>query len=215
MTYTKQKGVLLVVTAPLGVGKQTLCHAVLDRQPGVRLSVSCTTRAPLLREIHGFDYLFLSEADFKKKIQDDAFIEYVQLGGKYYGTLRAPVVDDMSAGHDVILNVDTQGAQAIKFAFHEAITVFVSPATVNGLESRFLGQTGQTLDPARLKRAQSELASAKNYDFVILNDNLLQAAEDISSILRAERRRPARSLDVLSQLLSATVESKPAAEEKK
>lgn len=192
----------MVITAPLGVGKQTLCHAVLDRQPGVRLSVSCTTRAPMLREIHGFDYMFLSEADFKKKIENDAFIEWVQINGKYYGTLRGPVVEDLNAGHDVILNVDTQGAQAIKFAFHEAITVFVSPSTVEGLRSRFLGQMGQDLDAARLKRAQTELTSAKTYDYVILNDNLLQAADDISSILRAERKRPGRSLDVLSQLLN-------------
>jgi guanylate kinase len=200
----------MAITAPLGIGKRSLCHAVLEKQPAVRLSISCTTRKPEIREIDGFDYLFISEKEFKNKINKGDFLEWVQIGKTYYGTPKSPLLEDLDQGHDVLLNLDTQGAKTIKDLIPQTVSVFVSPASWEALEERYRSLMGQDLTAERLKQAHKEILSAKNFDFVVLHDNLMHAVEDIAAILRAERQRAHRSVLSLSRLLESTPPAAPA-----
>lgn len=196
-------GILLVLSAPLGVGKRTLCQALLDRHPEARLSISMTTRPRGPREVEGYDFYFVDESEFKKQIAEGKFLEHVQINGHFYGTPRPAIVENITAGRDVVLDVDTDGARVVKKAFPEALRVFISPASSESLEARL-----KALDPGspeewpqRLIRAREEIAHAGEYDYVVLSDTLVETAEEISAILRAEHRRAARAVRGIEGLL--------------
>ncbi|MBL0058933.1 MAG: guanylate kinase [Elusimicrobia bacterium] len=196
-------GILLALSAPRGLGKVTLCQALLDREPEARLSVSCTTRPRHAREIEGFDFYFVSDQEFKRQAESGGFLEWVEIKGLFYGTPRTPLLENLAAGRDVILNVDTQGAQTVKKEFPDTVLVFVSPPTVESLVIRLksLDSTHPENLPDRLSRAREDLAMAPRYDYVVLSDGLAEAADELSAILRAERRRARWSESEITQLI--------------
>jgi guanylate kinase len=200
-------GLLFVLSAPLGVGKRTLCQALLDRHPEARLSISKTTRPKGPREAEGYDFYFISEPEFKKQIDAGEFLEYVQIHGHAYGTPRTPIDENRAAGRDVILDVDTDGARKVKKACPDALLVFISPITVDALAARLkaLDPHRPELIPERLAHAQDEISRATEYDYVVLRDDLVEAAEDLSAILRAEHLRAARTVGGIKKLLKQPV----------
>lgn len=204
-------GILLVLSAPLGVGKRTLCQALLDRHPEARLSISKTTRPRGPREVEGYDFNFISEAEFKKQIDAGEFLEHVQIQGHFYGTPRTPIAENRSAGRDVILDVDTNGARAVKKQCPDALMIFVSPASQESLVARLksLDPSQPDLLPKRLAHAQKDIACAPEYDYVVLSDTLVDTAEDLSAILRAEHCRAARADSGIKELLQPAPLSSP------
>lgn len=200
-------GVLLVLSAPLGVGKRTLCQAILDRHPEARLSISKTSRPRGPREVEGYDYYFIQEPDFKTQMEAGEFLEFVQIHGHYYGTPRTAIEENRAAGRDVILDVDTEGARRVKKGYPDALLIFVSPASLETLEARLksLDPSRPETWPARLAHAREDISRAMEYDYVILSDNLVETAEELSAILRAEHRRAARVDAGIKELLKPSV----------
>lgn len=199
----RSPGILLVLSAPLGVGKRTLCQALLDRHPDARLSISKTTRPRGPREVEGYDFNFISEAEFKKQIDAGEFLEHVQIQGHFYGTPRTSIAENRAAGRDVILDVDTQGARAVKKQCPDALMIFVSPASQESLLARLkaLDPSRPELLPERLANAQKEISHGSEYDYVVLSDTLVETADDLAAILRAEHRRAARAASGIQELL--------------
>lgn len=187
-------GIVLVLSAPSGAGKSTLCQALVDRQADVRLSVSCTTRSPRPMEVEGRDYFFVSESAFKAKIQAGELLEWAEVHGNYYGTPKAPIEAHRAAGQNVVMDIDTQGAQSVKNAFPDSVLVFIAPPSWKTLETRLRGrnQDDEATIQRRLANARIEMEQAPRYDYLVLNENLADALGDLLAILRAERRRVAR-----------------------
>jgi len=197
------RGLLLVVSAPSGAGKSTLCQALVQRRPDLTLSVSCTTRPPRPTEKNGVDYHFLSETDFEKRVTEGAFLEWARVHGFAYGTPRDRIDQALTAGRDVVLNIDIQGAESVRKAFPlESVRVFITPPSWKELEARLRGRNQDSDDviQRRLANARAELAHASRYDYWVINDDLENALEELDVILRAEHRRVPRLSEELAAL---------------
>lgn len=193
-TPQASRGFALVISAPSGAGKSTVCRMLLERDPGLRYSVSCTTRPPRPGERDGRDYHFLDEAEFKRRIHGHDFLEWAHVHDHYYGTPRRFIEVETAAGRIVVLAIDVQGAESIRRRRPDTVTVFLLPPSWRSLEQRL---HRRRLDPAetvkkRLSNAPAELSHAKNYDFLVVNDSLERAVREIESIIAAERLRTSR-----------------------
>jgi len=174
-------GSVTVVAGPSGVGKGTLIRKVLASDSDLWLSVSATTRAPRPGEVDGIDYVFLSSESFDNLRESGGFLEWAEFAGNCYGTPAAPVVDRISRGVDVILEIDLQGVRQVRANLPAARTVFISPPSIDALGSR-LASRGTEDDAAierRLAAAQDELAAAGEFDCVIVNDDVEVAANQL------------------------------------
>ena len=183
----KNKGILVIVSGPSGVGKSTICKEVVKRLENVCLSVSVTTRARTEKEIDGVDYWFVSKEEFDKRLYRGLFLEYAEVFGNYYGTPRDKVDEALSAGKTVILEIDVQGAKKAKRFYPEAKMVFVLPPSKNKLAERINGRGRDNADAAshRLSRADHEIAAAwQYYEHMIINDDLEQAIEDLANVIK-------------------------------
>jgi guanylate kinase len=172
------------------VGKGTIVRRLLDRDPRLWFSVSATTRAPRNDEVDGRDYLFLGRDEFERLRSAGGFLESFDVYGELKGTPRAPVEEHLAAGEDVLLELDVQGAMAVKEAFPDAVLVFVRPPSRDVQRQRLLGR-GQD-DPEavelRLAAAETEEAQAVQFDHVVVNDDANRAAEEVAAILGEHRR---------------------------
>jgi guanylate kinase len=181
------KGHLFVVSAPSGVGKTTLIHAIRDRCPELRFSVSCTTRPPRSGEVAGVDYHFISREEFSRGVSEGHFLEWAEVHGHFYGTRRAPIDAWLAAGRDVLFDIDVQGASRIRGHCPDAHTIFILPPSLAALKERL--QRRGTEDPAQLSRrleaAKGELLLAPWFDFAVVNDVLQVAIADLHAILVA------------------------------
>ena len=186
------KGSLIVVSAPSGCGKDTIVKKVLERMQGeVHLSVSMTTRPMREGEAEGVNYYYVSADEFRNKIDSGEILEYTVYSGNYYGTPAGPVKKQLESGKSVILIIEVEGGENVKRLFPEAVKVFVIPPTFSELESRLCGRgtdDEETINK-RLEIAKQELSRAGEYDYIIENDVLEEAVEDLISIIRAERFR--------------------------
>ncbi len=182
-------GHLYIVTAPSGAGKTTLVRLLLENDPGIRLSISCTTRAPRTGEQEGREYHFVSVPDFLDKIESGDFIEWAEVHGNYYGTSKRWIEAEMAAGRDVLLEIDWQGAQQVRKLFPGAIGVFILPPSLDELARRLSGRgtDAEEVVARRLAAARDEMRHVSEFDYVIINDDLQQALADLLSVARASR----------------------------
>lgn len=190
-------GFLLIVSAPSGCGKTTILRRVMAELPGLIFSVSHTTREPREREVDGKDYHFVSREDFKliHDSEEDGFLEWAEVHGNFYGTSRGEVVRNLQKGHDVILDIDVQGAQQI-IERENPVTIFIAPPSFEELERR-LRSRGTDSDETvalRLANAKKEMTVADKYDYLIVNDRLEEAIGSLQAIIMAERLRRRRSV---------------------
>jgi guanylate kinase len=185
-------GHVFVITGPSGVGKGTLIRGLLERVPGLELSVSATTRPPRPGERDGVDYHFLSGEEFDRRVGNGEFVEHARYSGHQYGTLRSELERRMAEAAGVVLEIEVQGARQIRAAMPEAVQVFIAPPSVEALRARLVGRgTDAPADvEARLATALEELEAERESEYVVVNDRLEQATEELAEVVRRELRRP-------------------------
>ena len=191
MIQMNNKGLLLVVSGPSGVGKGTVCAEFVKSHPSCLLSVSATTRKPREGEKDGVNYYFLSEDEFRKKIADGGFLEHAVFCSNYYGTPKAQVMEKIENGIDVILEIEVQGAMQVRSHYPEAVFVFVIPPSMQALEDRLRGRNTETDEVIRkrLARAKEEFSYIEKYNYVLLNDTVEKATQRLDAIIAAEKCR--------------------------
>ncbi len=189
MTQEK-KTLIVIVSAPSGSGKTTIVSRVLNGISGMERSVSYTTRQARESETEGKDYIFISKEDFEKKIKDGEFLEYEVNFGNYYGTSFARFKEVLAQGKDIILSIDVKGAGQVKKAFPESVSVFIMPPSREALEERLKKRNSDDKKEVllRLKEAAREIAARDEYDYLIINDDLTEAVNELKSIIIEERR---------------------------
>ena len=186
----QRRGLMLVLSSPSGAGKTTLSRQLLDNDSQIQLSVSCTTRAKRPGERDGVDYKFLDTASFRGMVDRGEFLEYAQVFGNYYGTPRAPVEAALSAGKDVLFDIDWQGTQQLRDKVPaDLVTVFILPPSTRDLEKRLLtrAQDSKEIVAERMARAADEMSHYAEYDYVVVNRDIGTSLNRIKAILDAER----------------------------
>lgn len=182
-------GHLYIVAAPSGAGKTTLVRMLLENDPAIRLSISCTTRAPRPGEEDGREYHFVDVPDFVERVSRGEFLEWAEVHGNYYGTSKRWIEAELTAGRDVLLEIDWQGAQQVRKAFPEAIGVFILPPSLVTLKERLSGRGTDSLEviARRMAAARDEMRHVDEFDYVIINDDLQQALGNLRSVVSASR----------------------------
>ena len=195
-----QRGTLLVVSGPYGSGKGTILHGLMEQEKNAVFSVSATTRAPRPGEIAGVHYFIQTRERFQEMIEQDEFLEYADVFGmNQYGTPRAYVEEKLAQGRDVVLDIDVVGALNVKKAMPEAVMVFIIPPSRAELERRLRGRGTEQEEQIqrRLQTAMSEVARAREYEYLVINDDLNEAIEEVCCILKSQRNKISNSLDWL------------------
>lgn len=189
MSSTPHKPLVYIVSAPSGSGKSTLVNELLKKVSDLEFSISYTTRAPRGSEVDGRQYFFVSRADFKKMIEEDAFLEYAEVFGNYYGTARRFLRDAEQHGRDLLLDIDVQGAKQIQDKVPKATSIFILPPNRKILEER-LRKRSEDADEVierRLDKATSEIANYTRYNYILINDQLEDSIKLLRAIVRGER----------------------------
>jgi guanylate kinase len=189
----ERRGVLFVISAPSGAGKTTLCKELVASVPGVHPSVSYTTRKPRPGEVHGRDYYFVDEQVFHDMVQRNDFAESARVYDHFYGTPRQALTDMMEKGLDVLLEIDTQGAMQIKKKFSDGVYIYILPPSIDALRVRLV-QRGDVPEEIqrRMQKARQEILSYREYDYIVRNEDLTQASQELQAIVHAERARMKR-----------------------
>jgi guanylate kinase len=179
---------VLVITGPSGVGKGTLIRLLLARFPQMKLSVSATTRAPRPGEEDGVDYHFLTLDEFQEKIDADEFLEWAEYAGNRYGTLRSELERD---AHPLVLEIEVQGARQVRARVRDAVSVFIAPPSDEALRTRLVGRGSDSPEQVerRLEVAWQELAARDEFDYVVVNDDLDAAVEELSRLVATITRQ--------------------------
>jgi guanylate kinase len=199
-----QKGSLFIVSAPSGAGKTTLLREVRSRLPDVKFSVSFTTRPPRPGEENGKDYFFISEEEFLKGIRENRFAEWARVHGNYYGTDRHMIESWIAGGQDVILDIDVQGARELKCQYPQSVAIFILPPSWGELERRLRLRGTDTEDviEKRLRNAARELEEAFWYDYLVVNDEIPKATDQLVAIITSSRCRTNRQFWLLKSFLA-------------
>ncbi len=187
----KKKGMLVVVSAPSGTGKTTLCHMLVKEIERAVYSISVTSRVPRSKEVDGKDYFFVSEDEFKKMVTENKLLEWAMVHDRYYGTLSEFVNGNLKIGKYIILDIDVQGGLQIKKIYPDAVLIFVMPPSMEELERRITDrkQDSETEIEKRLKNSYEEFKHASDYDYLVINNELDEALKNIMSIITAEECR--------------------------
>ncbi len=196
---TDQDGVMIILSSPSGAGKTTLV-SLLSQEPNFKISISHTTRQPRQNEVHGKDYYFVNEENFKRLINNEEFLEYAKVFSNFYGTTRTPVIDYLNKGKNVLFDIDWQGADQIKNKKldYKLITFFILPPTKEILFERLLNRhknDKQVVDE-RIKQFSHDVLHWINYDYVVINDNLEKCFSKISSLIKAEMTNDSKDYDI-------------------
>lgn len=197
------KGRTFIITGPSGVGKGTIIQELFARQPHLYFSVSATTRGPRPGEKDGVHYHFISREQFDQWIREDAFLEHAEYVGNCYGTPKKFVDEAMDRGEDAILDIEVQGAQQVHQKRPDAVRIFIAPPSWTELEHRLTGRGTESAEKvrSRLARAKEEFRFAADYDYIVINNTVEGAAEELRAIIRAEHCRPAQRMPQLMETL--------------
>ena len=203
----KDKARLFVIAAPSGAGKTTLVKRLVANHPDLRFSISYTTRKKRRTEVDGVDYLFVDTATFEKKRAEGELLEYAEVFDNYYATSRSQVEKHLAEGHNVLLEIDWQGARQVRKAMPECVTIFVLPPSVEELERRLRDR--RTDNPEviarRLRDALSDMSHWDEFDYVIINDKLEQAVTDLENVLAGRGRNCARGSVALRRAVARII----------
>ena len=186
----KHAGKLFILSGPSGAGKGTICKALLA-ETDLELSVSMTTRNPRAGETDGESYYFVSKDDFLRKIEASGFLEYAEVYGNFYGTPKQPVIDKLSAGTDVILEIDMQGALKVKENYPDGVFIFILPPSMSELRKRLTGRGTETAEAIEMRLGETlkELSYIDKYDYCVVNGQLEEAVARVKAIVTAEHSR--------------------------
>ncbi|QYA49294.1 guanylate kinase [Nosocomiicoccus ampullae] len=201
---TNDKGLLIVLSGPSGVGKGTVRKALFDdEETNFKYSISMTTRDKREGEVDGVDYFFKTHEEFEELIEQDKFIEYAKYVGNYYGTPVDFVHETMEKGRDVFLEIEVEGAKQVRDKFPEALFIFLAPPSIDHLESRLVGRgtDSKEIIEHRISEAKKELNLMNLYDFVVINDSIEEAKRKIRCIVEANHLRRSRVERNLRKLL--------------
>ncbi len=190
-----RRGLMLVLSSPSGAGKTTLARRLLDAEPDIDISVSCTTRKKRKAEVEGRDYHFVDRHGFMEMQSRNEFLEWAVVFDNYYGTPKAPVEEALRAGHDVLFDVDWQGADKLReSAGDDVVTVFILPPSAKALQERLRirAEDSETVVRKRMRGASNEIQHWKDYDYVIVNQDVDQSLSAVRAILAAERLKRSR-----------------------
>lgn len=192
---SQKQGLLIVLSGPSGVGKGTVCQALLSKLPGLKLSVSVTTRLPRVGEVEGVNYYFVSKEKFFEMIAQDKLLEWANTYDFFYGTPREAVEHALNQGEDLILEIDVQGGIQVKQKFSSAVTIFLYPPSTEELLHRLKKRASDSPEDIqkRLHWAVKEIQVYDQYDYVVVNDMVENAVSKIQAIITAEKCRPWRS----------------------
>lgn len=191
----KDEGILLVVSGPSGAGKGTICSAVREKYPDLEYSISMTTRAPRNGETEGVSYFFRTDEQFKKLVEEDAFLEYARVYDHYYGTPKKYVLDKIQAGRSVLLEIDIQGAMQVKKRYPKGVFVYIVPPSLEILSQRIhaRGTDSEEVIQNRMAQITNELSMMHQYDYVVVNDVLEDAVHKTCAIIEAEKCKLSRN----------------------
>lgn len=196
-------GILFIISSPSGGGKGTLIREVLQNTPNIGYSISFTTRAPRTGEMHGRDYFFVSQEEFENLIERGEFLEYANVHGNFYGTSKSQVANETSQGRDIILEIDVQGAHSVREAAPEAVSIFILPPSYQTLRERLILRRTETEEnlKLRLTNAHSEVQAFEKFDYVVINNEVVQATNELQSIIIAERLKRKRQTPLVKEIL--------------
>lgn len=197
-----KKGTFFVLSGPSGSGKGTVLKEVLRKSDRIVYSVSATSRSPRAGEVDGINYYFKSREEFETLIKADAFIEYTETYGNYYGTLKSEVEKAIENGKNIILEIDPVGARNVRAHYPDAVLMFLVAPDLEVLSSRLSGRGSESAETFKIRHdaALSEIENATLYDYVVVNDFVERAADDILAIIRAENLRTKNSIEILSRI---------------
>lgn len=197
-----KKGTFFVLSGPSGSGKGTVLKEVLRKSDRIVYSVSATSRSPRAGEVDGINYYFKSREEFEMLIKADVFIEYTETYGNYYGTLKSEVEKAIENGKNIILEIDPVGARNVRAHYPDAVLMFLVAPDLEVLSSRLSGRGSESAETFKIRHdaALSEMENATLYDYVVVNDFVERAADDILAIIRAENLRTKNSIEILSRI---------------
>jgi len=190
------RGLLLILSGPAGVGKGTVCKALREHMPNLVYSVSATTRQPRPGEVEGVNYFFKTKEEFRRMIEQDELLEWAEYVGNYYGTPRAFVDSMLESGRDVILEIEVQGALQVKEKFPQGTFLFLAPPDLEELENRIVGRGTESEETIRkrMEVARAEIELMDHYDYVVVNDEIEWACDRIQAIITAEHLKRERQV---------------------
>ena len=198
------KGLLVVLSGPSGVGKGTVREALFKRgDHNLIYSISMTTRKPRDGEVNGREYYFVTKEEFEKNIQEGKMLEYAEFVGNYYGTPLSEIRKQLDQGNEVVLEIEVQGALQVREKMKDAIFIFIAPPTIDALYNRLKSRGTESEDviSERIEKAKRELDLAYKYDYIVVNDTVENAADRIMAIIRAEHAKTERSIHKYRKLL--------------
>lgn len=195
-------GLLIVISAPSGTGKGTLIKQLQEKNNNIRLSVSATTRKPREGEIDGQSYFFKTLDEFKSMVENDELIEWVEYCDNFYGTPRKYIDESLRLGFDIVLELEVEGAHNIRNKYPDSVLLFILPPSFEELRKRIEGRGTEKPEVIlkRMDKAKKEVTFINNYDYVIINDNIAKAVDEINNILVAEKLKVRRNKDILKHL---------------
>lgn len=199
----KQRGELIVLSGPSGVGKSTVIAELLSNRRDIHFSVSFTTRQPRVGEEHGVNYYFVSREEFERMIEADELLEYAQYVDNYYGTSLKIIEEKLQRGVDVLLDIEVQGAAKVRKKCPEAVCIFIIPPSLEELSRRLRKRNTDSEDviAQRLAKAREECRECMKYDYLVVNDNVMSAAQEILSILEAESCRVSKRIQLAQSII--------------
>lgn len=201
---SKEKGILIVLSGPSGVGKGTVCKALRQCAPDLIYSVSATTREPRQGEVDGVNYFFKTREQFQQLIEEDQMLEWAEYVGNFYGTPRKFVEETLNSGKDIILEIEVQGALKVKQKFPQGVFIFLLPPSMDELENRIVGRGTESEESIRnrMSVAMDEIRLMEHYDYAIVNDHVEHACSRIQSIIVAEHCRKEKVVNKIKQWMA-------------